>query len=312
VPDKGTLSELFQISEIKIPSPKRSKSLNKRKNPITLNLELHVRVLDRADEHLRCKTKDNRKVVMTGQKITIPVTKLDGKCQVRHFDHIDDLDKYKEDPDNFWVKDKIIFADSSKSLILGTQALDPIRMRYSQETECERAKFRAAKKEFLSKGYRLLGVDLFGGVGGLALGLHRSGSVETKHMVEFAPSSAKTAEQNMPSLDAHNEDISSFLKRAFEGQARISNSLLLVDMSERPVRGIPIPGEIYFISAGFPCPGYSRANSNPQANDIKNTLIIPTLSLIELYRPAYVLLENVTGLLSHKASSEPWFDRILI
>ena len=154
---------------------------------------MHVRVLDRADEYLICKTKDNRKVVMTNQESTIPVAILDEKCQVRHLDHIDDLDKYKEDPDNFWVKDKIIFSDISKSLVLGIQALDPMRMRYSQGTEIERAKSRAAKKKFLSKGYKVLGVDLFGGVGGLALGLHRSGSVETRHMVEFAPSSAQNS-----------------------------------------------------------------------------------------------------------------------
>ena len=73
----------------------------------------------------------------------------------------------------------------------------------------------------------------------------------------------------MPWLHAHNEDISSFLKRVFEGKVGISDSLIQVDMSGRPVRGIPTPGEIYFVSAGFPCPGYSLANSNPQADDIK-------------------------------------------
>ena len=53
---------------------------------------------------------------------------------------------------------------------------------------------------------------------------------------------------------------------------------------------------------GPPCPGFSIANRCPKAEDIRNSLIVLFLSLLDFYRPKYFLLENVEAILTYIVS----------
>jgi site-specific DNA-cytosine methylase len=62
-------------------------------------------------------------------------------------------------------------------------------------------------------------------------------------------------------------------------------------------------GALTYLALGPPCPGFTIANRFPKAEDIRNSLIILYLSLLDFYRPTYFLLENVEGMLNYRVSS---------
>ena len=306
MPTKGYLADILQILDITFKIKDRKRCFESKADFPATNVQLSVRILQRAEE--LCKThglrankfQDNRKVLMSNIIREISAADLEGKCYVRHIDEIDDLSGYKDEPDNFWLKKKVFFANGSwDSMIDNVEILDPSTMRYSQETKEELASLRQAENRYLSKCQLPQGLELFCGVGGLTLGMHESGAVNTKDAVDFSPAATKTAAENMPWLKTHTMDISTFLTKVLEAEIRISSQ---TDVFEALKRRVPKRGDVQFVSAGPPCPGYSTNNASPRADDIKNTLILPFLSAVELYRPAYVLLENVTGILSHRVS----------
>jgi len=57
---------------------------------------------------------------------------------------------------------------------------------------------------------------------------------------------------------------------------------------------------IDILFAGFPCQSYSNAGKGLGINDLRGQLVYPMLKIIEKYRPRFLLLENVKGLLSKK------------
>lgn len=67
-------------------------------------------------------------------------------------------------------------------------------------------------------------------------------------------------------------------------------------MSDRT--NIEPKGEVEFISAGSPCQGFSNANGQKNSErSIQNCSLVSTLATaIDIYRPRYALLENVSGL----------------
>jgi DNA (cytosine-5)-methyltransferase 1 len=110
---------------------------------------------------------------------------------------------------------------------------------------------------------------------------------------------ARTYQRNYPGVIVYNEDGNDCLARA-EG-------LVIPDQRDvmgNPVKPMPKRGEVPGMTAGIPCEGYSGTNYCPKADDIKNTLVTMLLSFIDHYRPKYVLLENVTGILRHKLGAE--------
>ena len=53
------------------------------------------------------------------------------------------------------------------------------------------------------------------------------------------------------------------------------------------------------ICAGFPCQAFSVAGQRLGFNDMRGTLVFEVARLVAERRPAFLLLENVPGLLSH-------------
>jgi hypothetical protein len=305
VPEQGKRAGIGQIVRIEtVKQPQTSRPSSKRQNG---SLSLVVRHLLRSDEIEHFEThgvRDNRKLYTSNKNVCIFPEDLDGKCDVLHVDNITDLDNFKNREDTFWVAEKVLTLDDHPSFHK-TKAAKSHKIRSSIETALEFSKFETSKNNFLANGGKIKALELFAGVGGMALGLDLSGVVETKWMVEAAPAAAQTAKGNLPGSIVYNEDANVCLKRFLEQEAGIfDHSEHQVDNSGAPVQAMPRRREVLLIVAGFPCPGYSTVNRHHTADDVKNTLILTTLSYIECYQPKYVLLENVMGLIHHKVRSQ--------
>lgn len=75
----------------------------------------------------------------------------------------------------------------------------------------------------------------------------------------------------------------------------------LFDIIRRRAEHLPQPGDIDLILAGSPCQGFSNANPAGRGAEksLRNAVLVcATLTAIELFRPKYAILENVTAMAS--------------
>ena len=120
-----------------------------------------------------------------------------------------------------------------------------------------------------------LALDLFSGIGGLTLGLHRAG-VDSVGGVDCWEDAAQTFEQNVgrPCLLGDLTSLSAEEICAFFGVTAEQIDVLV---------------------GGPPCQGFSTVGKRDAA-DPRNRLWRRYLQLVSEIRPAYVLIENVEGL----------------
>jgi DNA (cytosine-5)-methyltransferase 1 len=113
-------------------------------------------------------------------------------------------------------------------------------------------------------------VSLFSGAGGLDLGFIRAG-----HEIVWAndnfPDAVKTYRKN------------------------IGNHIVCEDISKIPSNQIP---DHDILIGGFPCQGFSVANSKRGENDERNKLYLELLRVLVDKQPKFFLAENVKGILS--------------
>ncbi len=115
-------------------------------------------------------------------------------------------------------------------------------------------------------------IDLFSGIGGFSLGFKRAGFTFKKHYASEIDKYAR-----------------SIYARQFNGSiqlgdvTRIGNDL----------------GEIDLLTGGFPCQTFSIAGKRAGFDDIRGTLFFEIVRLAGFYKPRYMVLENVKGILSH-------------
>lgn len=121
--------------------------------------------------------------------------------------------------------------------------------------------------------YRLL--DLFSGVGGMSLGLQRTGAFETVALCEIDPWARRVLKHQWPHVHCY-EDVRTLSRKR------------LADDGVRP----------NFIAGGFPCQDLSVANTSPRGlAGERSGLFFEVVRLIGELRPRGVLLENVAALL---------------
>ncbi|KAI1768440.1 S-adenosyl-L-methionine-dependent methyltransferase [Hypoxylon sp. FL1150] len=77
---------------------------------------------------------------------------------------------------------------------------------------------------------------------------------------------------------------------------------LLLKAMQGKDSAVPQPGDVDFISAGSPCPGFSKLTKDKTTADQRKnqSLIASFASFIDLYRPHYGLLENVPQMVNTK------------
>lgn len=127
-------------------------------------------------------------------------------------------------------------------------------------------------------------LDMFAGIGGFRSGLEAVGGFECVGHCEID----KYANQ------AYNA-IYSTKGELFYNDARTIDPSTLPDIS--------------LITAGFPCQSFSLAGKRLGFKDTRGTLFFEVARIAEKKRPAFLLLENVPGLLSHDSGRT--FETIL-
>ncbi|TRX90624.1 hypothetical protein FHL15_008399 [Xylaria flabelliformis] len=127
---------------------------------------------------------------------------------------------------------------------------------------------------------KLQGLDLFCGGGNLGRGIEEGGAVEMKWANDIWKGAIHTYMANTD--PAHCTpflgSVDDLLGHALEGN-----------------QGMPSPGDIQFIAAGSPCPGFSALTFDRTTNHQRKnqSLVAAFASYVELYRPLYGILENV-------------------
>jgi len=117
-------------------------------------------------------------------------------------------------------------------------------------------------------------VSLFSGCGGLDLGFINAG-YEIIWANDFLPDAVETYKHN------------------------IGNHIVLNDISKIPSKNIPDNFDV--LLGGFPCQGFSIANSKRSMKDERNFLYKEMLRVVKDKKPTFFVAENVKGLLSmHK------------
>ena len=132
---------------------------------------------------------------------------------------------------------------------------------------------------------RLRGLDLYCGGGNFGRGLEEGGAIRNTHAVDLDSNAIHTYWANLEDRKA---------TKLFYGSV---NDMLMEALKGNPSKSdlIPLPGDIDFISAGSPCPGFSVLNSHKDnAQGLRNqSLVASVAAYIDVYRPKYALLENV-------------------
>lgn len=129
----------------------------------------------------------------------------------------------------------------------------------------------------MPKNLALSAVDLFGGAGGLGLGVARSG-FDVRVAVEMDKEAVNTYKHNHPKATVLARDI-----REVSG-----NDLLALT-----------PGrKVGLLMGCAPCQGFCSLTTKQKREDPRNALVLEMARLVEEIEPDAVLMENVPGLLT--------------
>ena len=115
-------------------------------------------------------------------------------------------------------------------------------------------------------------LDLFSGIGGFSLAMQRVG-------IDFENHYASEIDKYARSIYA----------KRFPGSIQLGDVTKIGDEL----------GKIDFITGGFPCQAFSIAGARGGFEDTRGTLFFDIARLADIYRPRYMVLENVKGLLNH-------------
>ncbi|EAQ83224.1 hypothetical protein CHGG_09628 [Chaetomium globosum CBS 148.51] len=128
---------------------------------------------------------------------------------------------------------------------------------------------------------KLRGMDLFCGSGNFGRGLEEGGAVEVKWANDIWDRAIHTYMANSPDSTA----------KPFLGSV---GDLLQLALEGKYADNVPRPGDVDFISAGSPCPGFSLLTQDKTTlTQIKNqSLVASFASFVDFYRPKYGILET--------------------
>ncbi|KAK3348290.1 DNA methyltransferase Dim-2 [Neurospora tetraspora] len=133
---------------------------------------------------------------------------------------------------------------------------------------------------------KLKGLDLYCGGGNFGRGIEEGGVVEMCWANDIWDKAIHTYMANTPDPDK---------TRPFLGSV---DDLLRLALEGKISDNVPRPGEVDFIAAGSPCPGFSLLTQDKKVlNQVKNqSLVASFASFVDFYRPKYGVLENVSGI----------------
>ena len=133
----------------------------------------------------------------------------------------------------------------------------------------------------------LMAVDLFAGAGGLSLGFSNEG-FDVRFALDNDPWAAETYSRNHPTTQVICDSIQSVRPEMLLDQIGLQR------------------GELTVLIGGPPCQDFSINNHQRGRDGRRAGLVQHYLSMVEGLRPRFVLMENVTGLLS--ANNGFWLE----
>ncbi|KIJ27818.1 hypothetical protein M422DRAFT_37561, partial [Sphaerobolus stellatus SS14] len=270
------------------------KELKKPSDP-----QVKVRILGRFDDVIRQLESNmgcnEKRLYLTDMIKLFSLTLIEGKCFVQEKGIVQDNDI----SDHFYV--------DRQSKELHIQQIGDLRHLHETLETCD--KCPTAKQQhrtlysFHKANSKLKAMELFAGAGGLSTGLEQSGFIKSHWAVELCPRAAATFQANHPDAIVYNADTNECLRTIIESNEH---------KPPKPVKTVnhgkycmPPKGEVDLISGGFPCQSFSGLNHQRHngKDDPRTPLVANMLSYVEYYRPRFVLMENVKGLLQHHTAS---------
>jgi len=196
----------------------------------------------------------------SARSLTISLGRLDGKCIVRHIDTIDNLNKFKDLEDTFYVADQILGTAKDsvgpRKRLADLMPLSAHDLRLSADSEEHLVVELSRMDDFMTKGRKLRAMEVFSGAGGFAVGLDQSEAVVTEWAIEIDTPAAQTFKRNFPSAKVYNHDANVLLRQAIEEHLG-TNGGPLMDLAQKPLPRMPWPGEVEFLYGGPPCQDFS-------------------------------------------------------
>lgn len=243
------------------------------------------RLLRRSEVQKLSKAKLNE-LVYTDQMLTIPPEQVHHECQVRFYSEQQIAEKAIPPPyslngscDFFYISTRLI-EDSLLGYAQRFENIDPIDPPPSL--------IQGFDPKAPPPKNPMRGLDLFCGGGNMGRGLEDGGAVRFTHACDYQDNA-------IASYYANSEDAAH--TKFFAGSV---NDLLEKAMDGNPdnTAGVPLPGDIEFISAGSPCQGFSMMNPLKKNDEaLRNqSLVADVASMVEFYRPKYAVLENVVAM----------------
>jgi DNA (cytosine-5)-methyltransferase 1 len=142
-------------------------------------------------------------------------------------------------------------------------------------------------------------LDLFSGIGGFSLAADRVWDSVDHTFVEYEPFCQAILRKHWPEAEIHG-DIHEFIVNANSQRKR--NGLAAIQKAhgkvpQRDDDAQPSHADTYLLTGGFPCQPFSVAGRRKGTND--DRYLWPAMfSAVSLFRPRWVIAENVAGLAS--------------
>ncbi|KAI0381439.1 S-adenosyl-L-methionine-dependent methyltransferase [Hypomontagnella monticulosa] len=241
------------------------------------------KLLRRRDVDKEAAESPPNEVVYTDRFVEVSAKRIFRHCMVRAFQF---GEKIPTPYDNNGTGDLFFVTHQEVETKEGMSTYIPLSTHLLNKM---RQGFDPSKTQESSK---LQGLDLFCGGGNFGRGLEDGGAVKMRWANDIWSEAIHTYMAN-----SEPDTCTPFLGSV--------DDLLL-----RALRGddtkVPKPGDVHFISAGSPCPGFSILTINrTTGHQRKNqSLIASFASFVDLYRPHYGILENVPTMVSSKANRE--------
>lgn len=240
------------------------------------------RLLRRSEIELTAQFAPNE-LVYTDQLVAVRTPRIQSTCFIRFFHASEDIPVpySRSGAGNFFFlshRQAIDPVSGARSCVPLQTAPPTLRQAYDPNQ-------RSAK---------LRGLDLFCGGGNFGRGLEDGGAVEMRWMNDMNNTAIHTYMANVDDPDSVQPflgSIDDMQKHAMEGR-----------FSQK----VPLVGHVDFISAGSPCPGFSTLTSDKTTSKQRKnqSLVAAFASFVDLYRPKFGLLENVTGIVQKSANRD--------
>ncbi|KAF1942462.1 hypothetical protein EJ02DRAFT_422207 [Clathrospora elynae] len=269
----------------KVLEPVVIKSISKATNKVNVRKLLR---LERDCAELTIKAHrsiiDPNELVLTDEYEDVAAARLQRRCYVRFVSKLDILNRRIPFPYNRGGAGDLWILTMGLSTVNGEQRLLFLRGLPTGFHEGPN----------IAYDLKLRGLSIFSGGGSLDRGLEEGGAVEFQTAVDFSAQAIHTQRANTRSPDTmrlYCGSVDDFFKAALLG-----NDPQLV----APV------GEVDFIAAGSPCPGFSALQQDFLSQvSLRNASHISTFcSFVDLYRPQYGVLENVINMASTRKGFE--------